>query len=184
MPERMFLAVALDDETRIAVAARLDDALEGSRLPGRVTPIENWHITLRFLGSTSQVQAEQILAHLDDHLAVDPFRLTFTRLGAFPRERKASVLWLGCDGDVESLGSVAEECEHAAERAGFEPEGRPFHAHLTLARIRPPMDVRDLVDAVEPLRVPMVVNEVTLYRSILGGGPARYEVVDSVALGE
>lgn len=178
----MFLAVALDDETRHALAARVDDALDGRYLPGKVTPVENWHITLRFLGPTSEVQAAQVLAHLDDHLVVEPFRLRFTGLGAFPREPKASVLWLGCDGDVAALQAVAEECERAAQRAGFEPEGRPFHAHLTLSRIRPPVDVRELVEDVEPLRVPMSVSAVTLYGSILGRGPARYDVVDSIEL--
>lgn len=182
MPERMFLAVALDDETRHALAARLEMALGGRRLPGKLSPVENWHLTLRFLGSTTTVQAEQILAHLDDHLAVRPFRLRFEGLGGFPREHKASVLWLGCDGDLDALETVAVECEQASQRAGFEPEGRPFHAHLTLSRIRPPLDVRGLIDGVEPLGVATMVREVTLYRSILGRGPAGYEVVDSVSL--
>jgi 2'-5' RNA ligase len=182
MTERMFLAVALDDEIRHELAAHLDEALQERRLPGKVTPFANWHLTLRFLGNTTTVQAEQILAHLDDHLAVEPFRLRFTGLGGFPRESRASVLWLGCDGDLESLRVIADECEIAAERAGFEPEGRPFHPHLTLSRIRPPVDIRDLVDLVEPLRVATTVSAVTMYRSILRRGPARYEVVDSVAL--
>lgn len=182
MSERMFLAIALDDEIRHDLAARLDRALDGRRLPGKPVPVGSWHITLRFLGATSPVQAEQILAHLDDHLGLDPFRVRFTGLGGFPRESRASVLWVGLDGDVESLVKVAEECEVAAERAGFEPEGRPFHAHLTLSRIRPPVDVRPLVDEVDPFRVTLTVSEVTLYRSILGRGPARYEVVDSISL--
>jgi 2'-5' RNA ligase len=178
----MFLAVALDDETRYALAARLDVALDGRRLPGKLAPAENWHVTLRFLGNTTTVQAEQILAHLDDHLDVEPFRVRFGGLGAFPRELKASVLWLGLDGDLGALETVAAECEQASQRAGSEPEGRPFHAHLTLSRIRPPLDVRGLIDDIEPLRVAMMVREVTLYRSILGRGPARYEVVGSVSL--
>jgi 2'-5' RNA ligase len=182
MPERMFLAVALDDETRHLVSARLDDALDGGRLPGKAVPVDNWHITLRFLGPTTPVQAEQILGHLDEHLAVEPFRVRFSGLGAFPREHKASVLWLGPDGGTAALDMIAAEAESAAQRAGFEPEGRPFHAHLTLSRIRPPVDVRELIDSVEPLRLSLSVNAVTLYRSILGRGPARYEVVDSVTL--
>ncbi len=182
MPERMFLAVAIDNETRYELAAHLDEALQGRRLPGKVSPFDNWHLTLRFLGNTTTVQAEQILAHLDDHLAVEPFRMRFIGLSGFPRESKASVLWLGCDGDLDSLELVAGECEAAAERAGFEPEGRPFHPHLTLSRIRPPVDIRDLVDQVEPSGVATTVSAVTLYRSILGSGPARYEVVDSVEL--
>jgi 2'-5' RNA ligase len=180
--ERLFLAVALDENARHAIAARLEEQLEGRRLPGRAVPPENWHITLRFLGPTTPQQRDQLLASLDQHLAVEPFRISFTGLGAFPREARASVLWMGVAGAVEQLESVAAICETAAVATGFEPEGRPFHAHLTLSRIRPPQDVRPLVDLVEAVGVKLDVAAVTLYRSVLGSGPARYEIVDRVEL--
>ncbi len=174
--------MSLDDEARHAIAAHLDASLEGDRFPGRRVPPQNWHLTLRFLGATTAVQRDQVLADLDEHLAVEPFRVTFTGLGGFPRESRASVLWLGVAGGVEEMESVATICETAAVAAGFEPEGRPFHPHLTLSRIRPPVDVRPLVDAVEPAGIKLDVGAVTLYRSVLGSGPARYEVVDKVLL--
>lgn len=180
--ERMFLAVALDDNSRHAIAAHLDDQLAERQLPGRPVPVENWHLTLRFLGGTVALQRDQVLAYLDEHLVVEPFRISFTGLGAFPRQSRASVLWMGVAGAVEQLESAAAICEAAAVAAGFEPEGRPFHAHLTLSRIRPPQDVRPLVDLVEPVGVKLDVNAVTLYRSVLGRGPARYEVVERVEL--
>ena len=123
-----------------------------------------------------------MVRHLDAHLMVEAFRVRLGGLGAFPRERKASVLWLGIDGNTDSLAELAAECERAAVRAGFEPEGRPFHPHLTLSRVRPPADVRQLIDSVEPAGVKLGVTAVTLYRSVLGSGPARYDVVDRVNL--
>ncbi len=180
MAERMFLAVALDDESRHAIAAHLTAG--EWRLPGKLVPPDNWHITLRFLGRTATARGEAVLAHLDQHLMVEPFRLRLSDLGGFPRENKASVLWMGLQGDLESLSGLAAECEIAAERAGFEPEGRPFHPHLTLSRIRPPADIRRLIDEVPPAGVALDVTAVTLYRSVLGGGPARYEVVGVVGL--
>ena len=47
MPERMFLAVALDDDSRHAIATHLEVSLAGDYLPGRPVPPDNWHITLR-----------------------------------------------------------------------------------------------------------------------------------------
>ena len=178
----MFLAVDLDDETRHALAAHLESSFEGELLPGRPVSPHNWHITLRFLGSTSQIQRDRVLAHLDQHLVVEPFRVRFTRLGGFPRPARASVLWVALDGDVESLEKTAAICEDAAEDVGFEPEGRRFHPHLTLSRIRPPVDIQPIVDRVEPAGVVCDVRAVTLFRSMLGRGPARYEVVDTVEL--
>lgn len=180
--ERLFLAVVLDDNARHAIAAHLDDQLDGRRLPGRPVSPDNWHLTLRFLGPTTAQRRDQVLAYLDEHLVVEAFRISFTDLGAFPRESKASVLWMGVSGAVEQLESTAAICEAAAVAAGYEPEGRPFHAHLTLSRIRPPQDVRPLVDLIEPVGVKLDVDAVTLYRSVLGSGPARYEVVDRVDL--
>jgi 2'-5' RNA ligase len=180
--ERLFLAVALDDITRHAIAAHLDGSLEGRLLPGKRVPPENWHLTLRFLGLTTALQRDQVLVFLDEHLAVNQFRIRFEGLGGFPKESRASVLWLGVDGDVAALAKTAATCEAAAEGAGFEPEGRPFHPHLTLARIRPPTDVRPLVDLVPSVGHTADVPAVTMYRSILGNGPARYEVVDRVEL--
>lgn len=182
MAERMFLAVALDDSVRHALATHLQTSRGGGRLPGKVVPAENWHLTLRFLGPTTAARRDSILAHLDQHLMVEPFRIRFTELGGFPKESKASVLWLGLDGAVESLVGLATECEAAAQTAGLEPEGRPFHPHLTLSRIRPPYDIRTLVEQFPPAKIALDVAEVTLYRSVLGNGPARYEVVERVAL--
>ena len=182
MADRMFLAVAFDDEVRHAVAAHLNAAMDERRLPGRIVRPENWHITLRFLGETSTLQADAIRAHLDQHLLVEPFRLRLAGLGGFPRERKASVLWMGLAGDLELLNALAEECEAAAVRAGFEPEGRPFHPHVTLSRIRPPLDVREFIDMFPDNGVRLNVEGVTLFRSVLGSAPARYEIVDVVEL--
>jgi 2'-5' RNA ligase len=182
--DRLFLAVALDDSTRHAIAAHLETSLQGHEeaVPGKKVPPENWHITLRFLGRSSAVQRDRVMADLDQHVMVEPFRIRFTDLGGFPRESKASVLWLGVAGAVDSLVALAAASETAAQGAHFEPEGRPFHPHLTLARIRPPADVRPLADLVSPARVGLDVNAVTLYRSVLGKGPARYEVLDTIDL--
>ncbi|MFW2383780.1 MAG: RNA 2',3'-cyclic phosphodiesterase [Acidimicrobiales bacterium] len=182
MPERMFLAAGLDDDTRHALATHLEASLDGDYLPGRPVPPENWHVTLRFLGPTEARQRDAIVAHLDQHLLVEPFRIRLTQLGGFPKESKASVLWLGLGGAIESLAAVATECEAAAQAAGMEPEGRPFHPHLTISRIRPPFDIRALVDAVPPAKIALDVREVILYRSVLGHGPAKYEVVERVSL--
>ena len=88
----------------------------------------------------------------------------------------------GVPAGTDEMVALAAECEAAAQSAGFEPEGRPFHAHVTIARIRPPASIRPLVE-MEPVAVTMDVTEITLFRSILRRGrPVRYEVVDTVAL--
>ncbi len=179
--DRLFLAVALTDDARHALARRIEDRLDGGRMPGRPVRIASWHITLRFLGSAAPVQRDAVLAHLDQHLQTSPFRIRLDGLGAFPRAARASILWVGVATGADGLTALAAGCEEAAQAAGFEPEGRPFHPHVTVSRIRPPQDLRSLLDG-EPTGVPMDVTAVTLFRSVLGGGPARYEVIETVDL--
>lgn len=135
--ERLFLAVALDDDARHALAARLA-AIADDGLPGKVVPPGNWHLTLRFLGPTSEVRRDLLLAALEAGLDQPSFTTRLAGLGAFPRLTAATVLWVGVDDPAGGLTGIAEVCETAARAVGFEPEERPFHPHVTLARVRPP----------------------------------------------
>jgi len=177
--ERLFLAVALSDDVRHALAAFVDDPRD---LPGRPVDPDNWHITLRFLGRTEPVQRDLVLADIEEHVAQAPFTLGFGGLGAFPRPGRATVLWLGIEQGADELDGVADRCESAAQVAGFSPEDRPFHPHVTLSRIRPWQDVRSLVERFPPFPATQRVEAIALFRSVLGLGGARYEVVDSVPL--
>ena len=180
LTERLFLAVALTDDVAHGLAAFLTD--ETMRLPGRPTPPDKWHITIRFLGSTSALQRDRVLEFLDEHLMVEPFTLSFGSLGAFPKPSKATVLWLGTDRGTQYLATMGEIAEVAAQAAGFEPEDRPFHPHLTLSRIRPPMNVTDLIERVPRFPLSLDVDRLTLLRSNLGRGGATYEIVETIQL--
>jgi 2'-5' RNA ligase len=178
--DRLFLAVALTDDVRHGLATFLGDRVV--RLPGRPTPPDNWHMTLRFLGSTEPLQQDRILEFLDEHLVVEPFTLGFTGPGAFPKPSRATVLWLGIGRGSDGLTTAAEVCEQAAVSAGFEPEDRPFHPHLTLSRIRPPVSVERVIEHVGVFPLKMEVDRLTLYRSHLSRDGARYEPIDEVLL--
>lgn len=159
----------------------LADALDPVDIPGRAAPPENWHITLRFLGTVDQVTYERFLATLDVEERA-PFRVQLGGVGAFPNAHRATVVWVGIEKGGAQLASLNAVAEEAARMAGLEPEERPFHAHLTLARVRPPADVRDL----EGLMVDLGwhCDRITVYRSRPGRGGARYEPLETVRLGE
>ena len=176
---RLFLAVGLDDGTRHALAGFLNGK---RRLPGKLVPPENWHITVRFLGRSGLIRQEMLLAALESQLAMQPFRLSFGGLGAFPRPRRATVLWLGIESGVDALDELAATCEAAAQQVGFDPEERPFHPHLTLSRIRPQLDVSALVDEFPRFPGRLEVDSVVLYESITRSGGAVYEELERLPL--
>ena len=169
--DRLFLAVPLTDEVRNKLVAELPP------LPGRSVPPGNWHFTLRFLGNTNAQQRDALTSALRKTRLGPPFSICFSGLGAFPRPKRARIIWLGVDEGAKELALLAETVESAVRRAGFPPEERPFKAHLTISRVEPGQPVAEVLAAQRPLAVRMPVREVCLVRSQLGGGPARYEVL-------
>lgn len=179
---RLFIGVALTEEARGEIAAWLRRALpEG--VPGRAVPAANWHLTLRFLGATRADPLSIIRQHLRDAALGPAFQARFGGLGAFSRPRSARVMWIGVTEGVERLRELARIAEDAARAAGFEAEEKRFTPHLTISRIHPPRDVTRAIAAAPPLDLAMPVGELVIFRSHLGGGPARYEAVERFALG-
>jgi 2'-5' RNA ligase len=177
---RLFLGVGLDEETRSIVAAHVANL--DPPVPGRVVAPANWHLTLRFLGWTGDVERDRILANIDTSDLGDAFRIRFGGLGAFPKAGRATVIWIGVDDGAERLAALAEACNEAAVAVGFSPEERPYHPHLTLSRVRPPVDARALIDAAPPLDLAMGVGTITLFESHLRRGGAQYEPLETIAL--
>ncbi|MBN2112581.1 MAG: RNA 2',3'-cyclic phosphodiesterase [Acidimicrobiia bacterium] len=178
---RLFLAIPLSDEARHAAVHHLKSHLDHP-LPGRPVRPELWHLTLRFLGEVDEVGADRVTREVDEAERGAGFTLRWGALGAFPRPRRANVLWLGLErgeAEAERLAAVVEE---AVEAAGSPPEDRPFRSHLTLSRIRPDQDVTAVLEAVPALGLDMAVNRVVLYRSHLGRGGPRYEEMEAFPL--
>jgi RNA 2',3'-cyclic 3'-phosphodiesterase len=183
MAGRLFFGVPLTEEVRQGLVGHLARALGSTHLPGRLVPPPNWHITMRFLGDTSQADYEQVRGRLTEADLGKPFTVRFDRLGAFPRPHRARVLWLGMSEGVEPLTALATVLEQTVVAAGFEPEGRPFAAHLTLSRLKPEQDLLSFLATVPPFPVAMPVSALNLYRSHLSPTGARYEVLHQFALG-
>ena len=173
---RVFVAAPLPPDVRFALNERISEM----PIPGKVGPPENWHVTLRFLDTVDRVTYERFLSGLERVGEQFSFPISLEGFGAFPRPRKATVFWAGIGRGESDISLLNELTEDAAVGAGLLPEERPFHPHLTLARIRPPADVRDLVEV--DLDLGWRCDHVVVYRSHLGRGPARYEPLDSVSL--
>ena len=149
-------------------------------IPGKLAPVENWHLTLRFLGKVDQVTYERFLVGLQRIEEQASFPISVDRFGAFPRAKRATVVWAGIDRGESELSKLNEIAEDAAVGAGLTSEERPFHPHITLARVRPPRDVRWLEQ--EPVDVMWECDRVVVFQSHLGGGPARYEPLEAFEL--
>lgn len=146
---RLFVGVRISVASAelIAEAARqMREAAQNEGLSLRWVPSTNYHITLKFLGWTQAPVVSGIRDEVASALAgAGAFEVECAGTGAFPKPEKARVLWAGVRDPEAGLGDLAERVERAGERLGFPAEARSFHPHVTLARLRRPADVTDLL---------------------------------------
>ncbi len=102
-----------------------------------------YHVTLRFLGWTrreSIAAIEEAMRRAVARASTGPLRFRCERLGAFPSPARATVVWAGVE-DAPGLAALATALERELVPLGFAAERRAFHAHVTIARLREPTRV-------------------------------------------
>ncbi|MFF5448704.1 RNA 2',3'-cyclic phosphodiesterase [Streptomyces sp. NPDC012888] len=129
---RVFIALAPPDAAKDELARALRPAYEAyPRM--RWNRIEDWHITLAFLGELPAATVPLLRPPLAELAAARrPVRLALRGSGHFDER----VLWSGIDGDLEALHGLAGEVREVVRECGIAFEDRPLRPHLTLARAR------------------------------------------------
>jgi 2'-5' RNA ligase len=176
---RFFCAIELPSELRARAVehmTRLRDDVPYARAGWE--HIDKLHITLKFLGeiASNQVEALSDVASR----AVEktrPFILALEGAGAFPPSGVPRILWLGINDSSGALSQLQSHLEEECEKAGFAREERPFHPHLTIARIRAPRAARQLARLHQELgfgAIEFYVTELVVMQSELAAGGSRY----------
>lgn len=179
---RSFIAVDLPSKIQgrlDRVSTQLQERLEDT--PVRWVPVENIHLTLKFLGEVSESNLEVLKDLLKTVVANhDKFEISIGGLGAFPKARRPRVIWIGIESPPQ-LASIQRSIESETARLGYARERRPFSPHLTLARVARGAgadDVRRVAEVLNNFKVGFLgvarVEAVRLYRSELQPGGAIY----------
>jgi 2'-5' RNA ligase len=187
---RLFVAVPLTEEASKAVAAVVERirAGEPEGRGVRWVRLDGLHLTLRFLGPTSETRVPDLAAAVAA-VARDtpPFTVTIRGAGSFPPTGRPRTIWLDVRDGVEDLERLAKSLDDHLAKVGWERERRPFRAHLTLARadgVRAgPATVAALTEAAADLAIESPIDRVILFESITGTGRARYVERAEAALG-
>ena len=169
---RLFLALRLPDPV-------LDDVERWQRaeLTGvRVVPREHLHVTLAFLGHRPSGELASIVGALREAAAgAGEIRLVPSRY----RETRSVGMLVLEDGDGHAA-VLAGDVQERLDRLGvYRREGRPWLPHLTVARWRE----RPRLRLDPPSTGTFVPSDAAAYLSRLHPDGARYEVLESVALG-
>lgn len=177
---RSFIAVLLPDHLRRRVWELIQTLKSVGSGVGWVAE-ENLHITMKFLGHLGSEELARVREGIAEGVAEGlPFTLSFSGLGAFPTSKSPRVLWVGLSEGQEPAIRLHLRLEEALSRRGFPREERPFHAHLTIGRVKRPAHLPGLYEATAAHAHTgfgsMEVRALHLMRSDLGPVGARYSI--------
>ena len=183
---RIFFAVPVSNDIRETVggALRRSPVFDA---PWKWIDPGNYHFTLRFLGDTDK-RLLSPLRKAGETVAQkrSPFVIRLGRFGGFPDLRKPRVIFCGIEEGKKDLSQLASLLDQEIEYLGFEGERRPYNAHLTLARVKRPIDhfVGKQLESLEPLPEDTIqaVDRFVLMQSRLSRTGASYEVIDEFIL--
>ena len=114
---------------------------EGTLLGKRTMPGKH-HITLRYLGNSTQYQLERMEAAAEEATrVVSQAKLELgTAPGSFPLtgDPGRRVIWADVKGDTELLQTARLKLDEAAKEAGYQSAGWDFTPHITLGILTAP----------------------------------------------
>ena len=145
---RLFIGIDLPKPTK----ERLDQLVTRFRplAPLKWSPANNLHITTKFIGEWPEDRLEQLIMKVKSVPTPDRVEIAVRGLGWFPNPHRPRVFWAGVSA-APSLYELARSTDGACADLGTAPEDRPYSPHLTLARIKDPVPLQALRQAIADL---------------------------------
>lgn len=199
---RCFIAIKFPDEI-IKEIARVQGVLGKRVFQGKLTEIENLHLTLKFLGEISEEKVLKVRKKLRE-IKFNEFSAKLMGAGTFnTADRKSAVpktfygkkkvsgirgnpriVWIKVGG--ESIFKLQEKIDGALEGCGFKKEER-FMSHLTIARVKYVKDKKGFLEYVSNIGVKeseFKVSGFNLMKSELRTTGPVYNVIEGYGLEE
>jgi RNA 2',3'-cyclic 3'-phosphodiesterase len=130
MAKRLFVAVDLPEPTRQLLAG-LDPHIRGVRW---VDPVQ-MHLTLGFFDDVPDDIDLALRAKLSA-IEFGAFFLPIIGVGTFSAKGAPKIIWIGVGKAHPHLFQIHKRVQEAALAVGLEPELKPWHPHITIARCR------------------------------------------------
>ena len=137
---RVFLAVP-SEALFVDSARRLVEKVRIHLPRASWTRPESWHLTLDFLGEVEASFVERFVAAIEPAaFETVPGEIQAAPPVVFPEHGRPRVLGVGFlpSPGLESIRRLAGAAQEIAGRLGGKVDDRPYHAHVTFARLREP----------------------------------------------
>jgi len=130
MAKRFFVAIDLPDSTRQLLAG-LDPRIRGVRWTDRA----QMHLTLGFFDDVP-VDVDSALREKLSAIHFGAFFLPVRGVGTFSTKGAPKIIWIGVGNAHPHLFQIHKRVQESALAFGLEPDLRPWHPHITIARCR------------------------------------------------
>lgn len=138
---RLFTGIALAPN----VIDKLSSALGELRSTARInwTPVENLHITSKFIGEWPEGRLSDLTSALGLVAVAGPIPIAISRFGFFPNPHRPHSFVAGIQA-APALEELKNAIDNALLPLSVATETRAYHPHVTLARIKGSSDIRGL----------------------------------------
>jgi 2'-5' RNA ligase len=179
---RTFIAIPLDEEM-VDEISRVSGVLKGRITGAKWVEPQNLHITLRFLGDVEEGDMGKVLRAAEKAaMGSRPVEISLGKVGAFPGERNARVLWVGLSSGGDELGLISRRLNEELSKGGFGPPDKDFSPHITIARLRKPANISGAIAGLDVRGIRSVVGELVVMRSDLRSTGPVYTPIERFGL--
>ncbi len=183
---RLFIAISLPENIKSRL---LKYQKQWGDLPIRKIPKPNLHITLIFLGDTSNDQTYNIIK-TSKQIAKkhEPFKINLQRIILGPPNKSPRMIWVEGERN-QKIASLKNDLENAflnLESNNYrKKETKAYQPHITLGRIKTGQwkKLEKPLQINEPFNFNVFVGSIELIQSNLKRTGAEYAVLESINLG-
>ncbi len=176
---RAFICLEMPEEV-VKEIARVQELILKRKFVGKMTELENLHLTLKFLGEIDEEKigrVKEILSKVD----FSEFESKLGEIGIFSYNRNPKIVWVKINGKV--IWEIQKKIDEYLSDL-FDKEER-FMNHMTIARVKYVNDKDNFSSYVKNINVKSLSWNVTnfkLKKSILSERGPIYEDIESFNL--
>ncbi|MEE9223900.1 MAG: RNA 2',3'-cyclic phosphodiesterase [Thermoplasmata archaeon] len=178
MTFRAFISIDVQPSEQMS---NFHQALKETNAQVKLVDLENTHLTLKFLGNTSENHVPEIVNIMEGSIeGMAPFSISFKATGAFPSLNHMKVVWIGVQ-NTDGMRSISDFLNDELTVLGYKKEKRRFSPHLTLGRVKGGRNKEQLAQVISSWKDEdfgeMEVANIRLKKSVLSPQGPTYSIV-------
>lgn len=181
---RAFIGVEFPWEVKDSII-KIQRNIRSESISGRWKYIDNFHLTLKFLGEVTDRQVESIYCDIRDRIGfIGRFQLHAGGIGFFNGQQCLRVIYLKVFDNEKKLKSIFNVVEECCSNSGIEREKKPYTPHITVAQdvvLKNGFDsIKNTIDNLSKITID--VEKISIIKSCQVDGKRVYTPVKTIAL--